>query len=274
MRISKSMIVLFLGSVGLAAAGSVLTGCGTAGSGLSSIVTAVQVKTYTSNNDLYGQLSASLNTGSLLIAGISLPILDPHDPTITYGTVSLNSMFCTSTPCSGSELDIQLDITQVLRSSAEINTLPNGTTLPLGGLGNTSIVGLNVGSSQAKVYVGVGGKVAVLGVALAFKEFDKIGGYAPGIDVFQPFTLGTVNGSVGIFTGAKTGQSGIALFVNMSGLIPSSVTTQGLVEIAAPATSVAPLTFETIAPKSNNKLNKLYNAIYWMNQDETELHLQ
>lgn len=214
------------GGLGLLCSLSVLaTGCGK-NAGVASMVEGIEVRTYENAGDLWAELKAQLSTGALILSGLNLPILDPKNPGAVYGNLAVNSTFCGSASCGGSQLTVQLNVSKITHTSALSPLLPNGTSIPVGGLESTTIVALPVGNTGARIYVGIGSNVALLGFALPFKEFDKIGTYVPGINLFQPFGQGTdsVHGVVGLFTGAGAGQNGMALFIDMSGLLkPTTV---------------------------------------------------
>lgn len=214
----------FLFASGLVLTTGLSTGCGKGG-GIGSLVQDVQVKTYEQDGELLGELRAQLTTGALILAGLDLPIVDPKKPGKVYGHVTINNNFGGG---GGSELAVQLNLSQILNAAPMQSTLPNGTPIPVGGLGGAAVVALPVGSTGARVYVGLGTDVAMLGLALPFRQFDQIGQYVPGINLFQPFSSNKINGIVGIFTGANAGQNGLALFADLSGLIHKTEKTKVL----------------------------------------------
>ncbi len=219
-NLSLRKAATFCGTFALAAG---LSACGGGlNSDSSSIVSKSSLSTYLSGTDIVAELRTQLDTGNLLIAGLDVPITDKHDPTRVLGHIAIQSSFCGSAICTtGSELVLSVNLTQSAKGSSIVNTLPNGTAIPIGGLGGTPIIGIPI-KNNAQLYVGISDKVALMGVALPFKEMDNVGKNLPGVNIFQPFGnngAGGARGIVGIFTGASAGQSGLALFVDLSTVI-------------------------------------------------------
>lgn len=202
--------------------GTGLTGCGKGG-GLGGMVEDVQVSTIERDGQLYGQLTATLNTGAMMIAGLDVPIVNPKQPGKILGHVSINSNFCGQSFCGGSVLKVDMNISAISNGGPLDHTLPNGAPVPIGNIEQGAVVALPIGHTGARLYVGMGKNVALVGFALPFKQFDSIGQYVPGVNLWQPFDLGEKGrGIVGIFTGMQPGQSGLGLFVDLSGVLKKS----------------------------------------------------
>lgn len=265
------------------------TGCGKGGGGIGSIVNGVQVRTYEMGGDLWGEMKANLSTGALILTGLNLPIIDPKNPGVILGNVAITSGTCGSAFCSASDLALSMNISKVLKTGLVSNTLPNGTAIPVGGIGDTAIIALPLKNTGARLYVGLGKNVALLGIAMPFREFDKIGQYVPGVNLFQPFgsEKDDVRGIVGIFTGAGAGQNGLALFVDLSkalnassGMMAMRSSALGVMAMeasGAPDSSAAgvvksDLIWQEIKP-SKSKTRSIYRVLNDLNDERARLHL-
>jgi hypothetical protein len=174
-----------------------------------SLTTSVQ------NADQFVEMKALLDTGNLNF-GATVPIYDPKHPEVTYGSVSLYPGLKPRT----SELTLSVNLTTAARAQgADAKVLPNGAPIPVGGLGNATAIGLMAGK-RSRVYLAFDHDVAVIGTALVIKEFDEVGKYAPGVNIFPSFELGKgIWGTAGIFTSAEKLQSGIGIFVDASSVL-------------------------------------------------------
>jgi hypothetical protein len=193
---------------------SALSGCGKGGFHL---VQDVKLATFTQDDGSYVQLKALLNTGNLDF-GITLPIIDPRNPSEHYGTIGLTPAITSS----GTELTLAVNISKAkFVTGVDGRYLPNGTPIPVGGIDQSSVIGLRAGS-RSEVYVGLGGGAAMLGVAVAITQFDQLAHYVPGVDIFPSFNINQkIQGVGGVFTGATPGTSGVALFVNAKSIMDS-----------------------------------------------------
>jgi hypothetical protein len=201
----------------LVTSGTLAVGCGKQQGGLAKNV---QIRTYTQDGDIWGEMIATFETGGLSFPALSLPIFDPKHPGVSYGTVSFRPILS-----GGTELVIAVNISDVANVQNVITTLPNGTPIPVGGLGMCSTIGLPVGGTKTIVYVALGEGCAMVGVALAIKELDNIGQHVGlPLNFFPAFDFGNgVRGIAGIFTGTTSGSSGIAIFVDFAGALAPRV---------------------------------------------------
>jgi hypothetical protein len=247
---------VLLGTAGL------LSACGSSSS-VSSIVSTIQ-----------------LSTQDFLITDISLPIVDPNNPSIEYGSISLNNSICMpNTTCTsgGGELVIDVDLTQAADLQSVSDLLPNGTAIPISGLTASSVLAFDVGGTGGKVYLDLAQGQELVGVALPFSELNGVGAYVPGVDIFSPFTVSDVSGVVGIFAGAGSDETGIALFADLSSVMSSSsaAAASASAEVAKAAVQVSSksnLHMLSVTPSPFNEL-KLYNSLNELNNQGVELHL-
>lgn len=192
-----------------------LTGCGK--NGTNQYVKAIYVETTIADSDNWVSLNSTLNVANLVFPSLSLPIIDPRDPGNPYGTFELS-------PIMGStdnSLKVSLNLSKVSGlPGAGIPTLPNGNSLPMRAPAGVDLIELDIKQIKSKIYIALGQGVAVLGVAVAVKEFDILNRYLPGVNLFMGFNIQGVIGNAGLFTGEETETSGIGLFVDFSSIMP------------------------------------------------------
>ena len=224
-----------------------LTACG--GSVGSNLINGLSITTSQNAGDVMVTVSTEINTGNLVFPMVTLPILDPNNPSTSYGSISVQR-----TLAGKNVLSANVDITKVSGAHGilDSSTLPNGTQIPVAGVAN--VIAFQAGSSS-RVYMSLTDQTKMLGVAVAIKEFDAIGGYLPGANLFfdVPQTSG-VSGIAGIFTGSQSGQSGIALFVDASAAINNILKPQS-VGVSALASRTAKVSAAAAAPAPASSLS-------------------
>ena len=182
-----------------------LTGCGS----ITSWVTGASIATSQVNGDDMVRMNVTLNTGSISLIPISLPILNPKNPTQLLGQVGITT----------TGLDVSLDLTSILRiqSSLVVGTLPNGTSIPVTNVNPNNWIVLPIGNGASNLYLNLDtvANTAVVGVAIGISQLN-LGVPA---DLLLPFSLPGVSGLAGIYTGTAKGQSGFAAFLNASSLL-------------------------------------------------------
>lgn len=246
------------------------TACGKSGSSpVDKVVKSASLTTYLQGGDQWIQTLISLDTGGFVLAGINVPIVDPTNLGEEYGEISLLPNIAQQGGDNGGDLRIALNVTHATRVQGVAPVLPNGTPLPIGGIGNTPVIAIPIGDAtvSSRLYFAFGSGVAFLGTALSFAALDPAGQYAPNVDIFEPFHIGNVNLIAGLFTGTAVMSSGIGLFIDLSGVINQ-----------APASFMAKtvgtdnkLVFEPVktdggAPLSVDKENKLYRKLYQLSK--------
>ncbi len=245
----------------------VMSGCGKSG-GLK-LVKNIQLKTYEMNGDAYAEMIATLDTGNIMLPALDLPIQNPKNPGVSIGHVSIKPVLG-----GGSDLGLAVNITQASKGTAGTGgTLPNGTSLPVGGLGGATVIGLTIGNTGSKVYLALGPQTAVLGVAVVIKEFDSIGKNVGGINIFPSFKVGNnITGVAGIFTSATPSQSGIAVFADASSILPGAAATASVLAVRGgyPAQRAY---FVDVMP-SKKKEQRVYGDLFKMHQKRTRLNIR
>jgi hypothetical protein len=269
----------------LASMSFTLASCGKDGAAVESVVTNVQLNTYSQGADQWISTTISLNTGGFQLAGINLPIADPRDMTKVYGQLSMLPSLCGQN-CNGGDLQIALNITQVTKIPGTTATLPNGTALPVGGLQNSTVIALPIANTGARVYFAFGPGIAMLGTAVPFAVLDPVGQLTPGINIFYPLHIGPVDLIAGIFAGADTKTTGIGAFLDLAGLMNSNAAFNDAMTSAISSSNT--IVTKTIASEpsfksrlimksvraSQAKENKLYLKVYELSKEGRKLEIR
>ena len=242
------------------------------------------------NQDEWIDFSITLSTQNFVVAALTLPILNPQNPSIQYGSLSLQPVFCT-TPANcpygnGAQIGVNLNLTSITSAKGIAPLLPNGAALPVGGLQNAAVIALPVANTGAVVYFAFGKGVAMLGTAVPFTQLNTVGQTIPGANLFIPATITTPKGNFtllpGIFTGQAPNTTGIGFFADLAGIIPQSTVLASLTRAKqtaqlsskAQAPSIkSNLIFPSTVP-STQKRNRLYQELINLNQRGGYLNLQ
>jgi hypothetical protein len=242
-------------------------------------VKTVELKTFQKDNQAYGQVRTNLDTGSIQLPGISLPITDPRNPIINYGNLGIVLNLNGTT-----DIVIDVNLSAVAQLPGGPATLPNGTALPVGGLNGVDVIELAVDRTGAKVYFAFGSNVVLAGTAIPIREFNGIGQYIGGANLFTAFQAGSsVRGIAGIFTGKNEGQNGIGFFVDASKLLQTSPPSQpnvhgnGLASVSSALTSHSSsrsfaVHFADIKPSSKNE-QRIKESVYKLHRRAARVRL-
>ena len=172
------------------------------------------------DEDIWVSLSASFMVGNLSFTAITMPIRNPKNPDVTYGEISF---LPTLTP-GFNEIKLSLNLSDVAKIQGGASpTIPNGTPIPIGGIGQVPVIEILIPGTNVKIYFALDQKTVLLGVAAAIKEFDVLSGYIGGANIFLGFNIQGVLGSAGLFTSRESGKSGIGLFVDLSSVINTEI---------------------------------------------------
>lgn len=195
----------FVKLVNMAVLAITLSACGKQGS----LFQNVQVKSDEANGQVWLSAQSEINLGSLQVAGVTIPIFNPKNPSELLGRVALQRSVD-----SKNIMLIEANLTALSRNQLQTGgTLPNGQPLPITGM---PIGSINI-NGNSKFYIGAQNDTVVFGAAVAIKGFDEIGKYVPGVNLFFDIPASNgVSGVGGAFTGPQSGQNGLALFVKVS----------------------------------------------------------
>ena len=261
-------------AVGTLALALMAVGCGKQNT--QSLVQGIQLNSHQDNGDTFVGMTAQLNTGAMQLVAFDLTIVDPKNPTQAYGHLSAQQLIS-----GGAQLSLDVNLTKVTHLNYVTGVLPNGTPIPVTILGG-SVIGIPIGNTGGYVYVAYGNGAAMLGVAMPIKEFNGMSGYVGTANIFPAFDFGKgVTGVGGVFVGNQPSQSGIAIFVDASGAIPtdSPWTVPGASKSLAKASlkasdaSSAPATIRFQVPTVSQKQKSAVNSqILKLHNKRAKLH--
>lgn len=232
----------------------------------SNVLDKVEVKTEVKDQDVFLSFSADLDLGSMSFANISMPILHPR------GQTPIGELQLISELGGNNKLSIALNMSELADVEALEARLPNGNLIPL--IARNQTIAVDIGKG-AKVYLTVGTNTTAIGVAVPIKEFDAIGASLPGLNVFPIVSKNGFIGTAGIFTGVKTGTSGIAVVADissaMSGLEIFSA--QYAVQAQEAHEEMIKLDYRSQSISKGSKV-KLDDRLYKLNQKRAKLRLR
>jgi hypothetical protein len=188
----------------------------------------------------YVDLSAEIDMGNVSLAGLSVPIYDPHS-NLEIGQVGLG------TAADGKQqITLSLNATSVLSGDPSLgSTLPNGRAIPsaVGAPANT-LMGIQV-LNYSRVYIGGDMKSTIyVGIALAIQALDNVTSNLGSTNLFFAETFNTqLSGVAGIFSSATAHQNGIAVFGKYTA---PTTTTPATTTIAASTTSIPTMAFKSM----------------------------
>jgi hypothetical protein len=114
-------------------------------------------------------------------------------------------------------IEIDLNLTEILKIPSGLATLPNGALLPIDTRGAV-VVEFPLERINGKIYIGHDGKTTMVGVAFGVKQLEDVADELGGIGVYPNYSIGGFNVTAGIYPGNGSGvDSGIAIFANLGG---------------------------------------------------------
>jgi len=247
-----------------------ITGAGCGKKGFGGLVSQAQFEAVEENGELYGDLRVLLNTGNVLLPSFDLPILNPRVPASEYGAISLHDALGL-----GTELGIRVNLNAIAGvDSVDGALLPNGKMIPVVLPGGAKPVSIQVKGST-RVYLAIGQGSALIGTAIVIPEFDRLAGYIGGLDVFFPFQgQNGVRGAAGLFSSVVPGQSGLAVFVDVSSVLKGA-SQKSLVAAAAKASAQAePLVLNAQQSLSSSQTARLNQFVRGLGSRGKRLGLQ
>jgi hypothetical protein len=232
-----------VGGIAVLGLSATLAACGGSG-GMGGVVREVRLDTRTEPNtqEVYADMTSVIEVGKLVFPNLTLPIMDPKRPDKVYGNVTLSRSLDQK-----NRLVVSANLTEISKSQiSQDRTLPNGTLIPV--YGDQDLIVLPLDKS-GKVYLDLSQNRKLLGVALAIKEFQNIGQYAPGLNLFFDIPQSNgITGIAGIFTGQGAYQNGIALFLDVTEAINRALPTAGSMRVAE--ASVSSQQFKTLSARA------------------------
>ncbi|HAR42867.1 MAG TPA: hypothetical protein DCS07_09605 [Bdellovibrionales bacterium] len=241
-----------------------------------SLVQGVQISTHQESEDVYLALTTQLNTGATQFVALNVSIADPKYPGEFFGSLGLKQAFNGT-----AELTLDLNVSKLANHQFSIGSkLPNGTDIPVGGLGNVPVIGIPIGDNGSRIYFAYGTGVAMVGAAIVIGEFNGLGGYVGNANIFPMFDFGHgVRGLGGVFAGQQKNQSGVAVFVDASTALTGAANelavskSIGMAKIAAADQPAPKLTFNVPATSQGAK-DKVNKALLKLHSKKARLHAQ
>jgi hypothetical protein len=247
----KKVLGLLVSTLALAS-----VGCGQS----SNIVTDVRYQAYSDGQgNPITKVEFDLNTGGLLLPALTVPIANPHNPAQVYGSLSMGDRVG-----GGTLLSIEANLAAITQSGMSFDgcTLPNGHNLPLRlPAGIPCPIGIPLGSGGSELYLAFSDSVAMVGTAVVIREFDNFSGTIGGVDIFPGFRFRNgITGVAGLFTSTRPLQSGVAVFTDLTAVIPR-VSAGSANRLALSVSSTAepePVSFavDTTSSKTMQKVQK------------------
>lgn len=183
-----------------------------------SVIKGAQLTTQTQQGNLFVGLKTHLDSNSIQIMNVQLPIYNPDSPLEILGMLQVNS------PVPGTtEVDLLVNFTRVTQipSMKAEKGLPNGTFFPVMGVKTDNWYSIALSDSRiSKLYLNVdlAASKVVLGYALGTDAISA------GIiaNLFTGFNSNGVSGYGGLYSGVQPGQSGFAVFADVSSILSQS----------------------------------------------------
>lgn len=170
------------------------------------IVTGIDVETRDQDEQKYVISDFELDIGSGELPFLHLPLPKDYGYLRMYRNNGVN------------HVAVDVNLSEVLKLPSGEATLPNGTMVPVDSMG-AGIIEIPVSGINGKVYVAYNDDVALVGFAVSIKQLDGLGRDIGTIGVFPNFDVKGVNVTAGVYTSEDGGQTGIAAFGNLVGIL-------------------------------------------------------
>jgi len=180
----------------------------------------INLETSYRDEDVWISLSSLMYLGNLSFTALDLPIRDPQNFPQILGEISLRPTI----DLSMTEIQLSLNLSKLAKNKGSgVATLPNGSSIPIGGIKKEKVIELVIDKINSKIYLGLDNDTTILGFAIAINEFDVLSNYLGGTNLFLGFNIENVLGSVGFFSSIDPGKSGLGLFVDLSSVINGDI---------------------------------------------------
>lgn len=176
-----------------------------------SIITGADLSTDVVNGETFIGLKTHLSTNNVQIVAGQIAVVNPNNPLEMLGQIKI-----TSQDYGKTDVDFQVNASRLIKlpSLQKETALPNGTAFPVWGVNANNWYSIPLGKDSSKLYVNVdsANKKAVMGYALSTASVNAgvVG------NLFTIFQGNGVTGFGGIYSGPQAGQSGVAIFADVS----------------------------------------------------------
>ncbi|UXR64723.1 hypothetical protein EZJ49_00445 [Bdellovibrio bacteriovorus] len=184
------------------------------------MIRGAELTTQTQQGNLFVGLKTHLDSNSIQIMNVQLPIYNPDSPLEILGVLQVNSVAPGMT-----DVDLLVNFTRVTQipSLKAERGLPNGTFFPVMGTKTDNWYSIPLSDSRiSKLYLNVdlAASKVVLGYALGTDAVSA------GIiaNLFTGFNSNGITGYGGLYSGVQPGQSGFAIFADVSAILNGPTT--------------------------------------------------
>lgn len=184
-------------------------GLASCGKNSKKIVSDVDVQSRDLDEQKYVTADFELSLGAAELPFLQLPLPRNYGSLRLYRENGVN------------RVGVDVNLTEITKLPGGDATLPNGTMVPVDAMG-AGIIEIPVDGINGKVYVAYNDDVALIGFAISIKQLDGIGSNLGTIGVFPNFDIKNVNITAGVYSSEDQGETGIAVFGNVAGLINGS----------------------------------------------------
>ncbi|AFY00444.1 hypothetical protein [Bdellovibrio bacteriovorus] len=182
------------------------------------LIKGAALSTKITQGDVYVSLKTQVDSNNLQIMSVQLPIYNPENPVEMLGMLNVSSLVPGIT-----DIDLVLNfsrITKIPALQAE-KGLPNGTLFPVMGVKAEEWYSIPLSDSRvSKLYLNLDLQTpkVVLGCALGTDSLSA------GIvaNLFTGFSAQGVTGYGGVYSGLLPGQSGVAVFADVTSVLKTS----------------------------------------------------
>lgn len=206
----------------------------------------IQLRTHQVEEEAFVEVGTILDLGN-----VSLPSFETKIPHPKDFNDSVGKLFFAPTLDGRNEIRVDLNLSKVAKLPGGIPTLPNGGSLPIGGIDRIDVIEIPVPKVHGTIYFALDKirAVAMIGFALNIPKADGIGTAIGEGQLFPHFTIGKVKMFAGVYTSPDPGNTGIGIFSDLS-----SVITPKLIDLAVSQDKISAEDFNVAI--NSKKFNK------------------
>jgi hypothetical protein len=184
-----------------------------------SFVKDLHLKTKNVDESVYVEVSSILDLKNIQLPSLQFPIKNFNNGDV-YG-----SLYFAPTLDGRSEIAVDINLTTITKLPAVDPSLPNGLKLPVGGADRLNVVQVDIPQVNGRVYVALDTlkKFAMVGFAVSIPQADGIGTAIGEGQLFPNFKIGKVNLFAGVYTSTSPSSTGIAVFTDISSVLPEQL---------------------------------------------------
>lgn len=222
-----------------------------------SFVKDLHLRTKNVDESVYVEVSSILDLKNLQLPALQFPIKNFNNGDV-YG-----SLYFAPTLDGRSEIAVDVNLTTITKLPATEASLPNGLKLPVGGADRLNIVQVDIPQINGRVYVALDTikKFAMVGFAVSIPQADGIGTAIGEGQLFPMFKIGKVNLFAGVYTSTSPSTTGIAVFTDISSVLPEQLAELAVFSNAVSSEEFAAALNSKTFSKRENYFEKLKSDI-------------